>query len=352
MTETRFRTVVAGCGMMAPVWLQALKAHADVQLVGVVDLDTDRAAQAVAAHELTVPVGRDLSAMIDVTGANLVVDLTVPTAHRSIATTALAAGCDVLGEKPLATSMDEARAIIAAADAAGRTHAVMQNRRYLPSMIGLRDMVASGVIGDLGMVAVDFLLAGHFPGFREEMESPLLLDMAVHTFDQARFVTGADAVRVSCTELQLPNSWFAGAAAAVCTFWMSDGSVLSYRGSWIAEGGPTTWEGTWRVMGKNGTIQSDGAADLYATITDPAPHRRVEGVLPAMDRTGHLACIDDMLECLRTGRRPQTDCHDNAKTLAMVCGAIESSRTGRVVEIADSATYALAVEAETGAPSR
>jgi len=325
---------------MAPVWLDALRAHDDVTVVGVVDIDPARGESFARAAGLDVPTGFDLLSVIERTEANLVIDVTVPSAHRDIAVTALAAGCDVLGEKPLATTIEEASAIVDAADAAGRVHAVMQNRRYLRSMLGLRDMVASGVVGDTSLVAVDFLLGAHFGGFRDEMDSPLILDMAVHTFDQARFITGADAVRVSCTELDPPGSWFAGAAAAVCTFWMSDGSILSYRGSWLAEGGPTTWEGSWRVMGASGTIFSDGAGAPFAHVVAPGDtsafrtHRRVEGTTPPLEREGHEGCVDDMLGCLRSGRRPQTDCHDNIKTLAMVCAAIESSRSGAPVDVA------------------
>ena len=40
------------------------------------------------------------------------------------------------------------------------------------------------------------------------MESPLLLDMAIHTFDQARFITGADALSVYCHEFNPAGSWY------------------------------------------------------------------------------------------------------------------------------------------------
>ena len=40
------------------------------------------------------------------------------------------------------------------------------------------------------------------------MESPLILDMAIHTFDQARFITGADPVSVYCHEFNPPGSWY------------------------------------------------------------------------------------------------------------------------------------------------
>ena len=52
-------------------------------------------------------------------------------------------------------------------------------------------------------------------GFREEMDSPLLVDMAIHTFDAARYVTGGDPVSVLCTEFNPPWSWYRGAASAV-----------------------------------------------------------------------------------------------------------------------------------------
>jgi hypothetical protein len=43
--------------------------------------------------------------------------------------------------------------------------------------------------------------------------------------------------------------------------------------------------------------------------------------------------LREMLAFLRTGRKPQTECHDNIKSLAMVLAAIESSRAGKRVEV-------------------
>jgi predicted dehydrogenase len=50
-------------------------------------------------------------------------------------------------------------------------------------------------------------------------------------------------------------------------------------------------------------------------------------------REGHAGCIDDFLDCIRTGRTPQTNCRDNIKSLAMVHGAIESAQRGQKVTI-------------------
>jgi predicted dehydrogenase len=58
------------------------------------------------------------------------VDVTVPEAHRDVTLQALAAGVPVLGEKPMASSMDEARAMVAASERAGKLYMVSQSRRY------------------------------------------------------------------------------------------------------------------------------------------------------------------------------------------------------------------------------
>ena len=108
----------------------------------------------------------------------------------------LAAGCHVLSEKPMAETLEEARDLVARAKAAGRMHAVVQNRRYLGQRAPRsRGAIAAGAIGEVTSVHADFFLAPHFGGFREEMDHVLLLDMAIHSFDAMRCMTGLDRRR-------------------------------------------------------------------------------------------------------------------------------------------------------------
>ena len=81
----------------------------------------------------------------------------------------------------MAHSLEAAHATSALAAAAGLNYAIMQNRRYRPAIRAVRDIVASGALADLGIVNADFYLGPHFGGFRDAMQSPLLLDMAIHT---------------------------------------------------------------------------------------------------------------------------------------------------------------------------
>lgn len=177
---------------------------------------------------------------------------------------------------------------------------IMQNRRYMKNIRAFKKIVDDGVIGKSGFICADFFLGPHFGGFRDIMASPLILDMAIHTFDQARFISGQDAVSVYCHEFNTAGSWYHGNAAAV-------------------------WDGD--------------NAPYYETVV-PAGKQKFTSKLVRVDppvtwdgRDGHAGCLDEMFAALKQGRRAETDCTDNIKSMAMVFGAIQSAREGRKVSI-------------------
>ena len=108
----------------------------------------------------------------------------------------------MLGEKPLADTMANARRDGRGGAGAGKLYAVIQNRRYDPNIRRLRAFLGSGAIGEITTVNSDFYIGAHFGGFRDRMEHVLLLDMAIHTFDAARLISGADPVAVYCQRME------------------------------------------------------------------------------------------------------------------------------------------------------
>jgi len=335
------RVVVVGCGGMAGEWLRILKGEPGVEVVGLADIREDAARRRAAEFALDgVVVGTDAAGVMERAKPDVVCDLTVPEAHHGVTLAALARGCHVLGEKPLADSMECAREMVEAARAAGRTYAVMQNRRYDANIRRLRAFLESGAIGAVTTVNADFYIGPHFGGFRDEMDHVLLLDMAIHTFDAARLVSGADPVAVSCTEWNPANSWYRHGASATAVFEMTGGVVFNYRGSWCAEGLPTTWESDWRIIGSRGTVKWDGADGFQAEVVEePGGFFSKTGPVPLPPAPpdarvgGHEGCIRDILRCIREGRRPETDAADNIRSLAMVFGAIESAGAGRRIQV-------------------
>lgn len=335
-----YRVVVAGCGGMANAWIDYAIKRPDTEIVGLCDIFPEAAKKKAEQYQLTCPTFQNLEEAIAATGANLVFDVTIPDSHFQIVTTALQAGCNVLGEKPMASSMEQAQEVVRIAQASGRRYAVMQNRRYLKQIRAYRDLIASGCIGQPGFICADFFLGPHFGGFRDAMESPLILDMAIHTFDQARFISGANPVSVYCHEFNPVGSWYQGNAAAVCIFEMSDGLVFCYRGSWCAKGVPTSWEAEWRITGSSGTAVWDGKSTPYLetiipedkpVFTNQFEHTYAD--ITWTGQEGHPGCFDEMFAALNEDRPAETDCSDNIKSVAMVFGALQSAKEGRKVSL-------------------
>jgi predicted dehydrogenase len=337
----KLKAALVGCGLISRAWLRAAQTLPDLEMVALVDLDEGAANDKAEEFDLAkAVVDTDLPRVLDQTRPDLVFDCTAPEAHLSVTLEALRHGCHVLGEKPMADSLESAQRMAAAAQKAGRLYAVMQNRRFDPNIRRLKRFLASGAIGRVTTVHSDFFLGAHIGGFRDHMRHVLLLDMAIHTFDAARFMTGVDASTVFCQEWNPPGSWFDHDASAVAIFEMGDGIVYTYRGSWCAEGLRTPWESEWRVIGDKGSVVWDGAEGFRAEVVAKAggflsdmrelevpPHR------DAATTGGHAGLIRDFVRCVQTGRMPGTICTDNIKSLAMVFGAIESAELGARVAI-------------------
>ncbi|MBD8517430.1 Gfo/Idh/MocA family protein [Plantibacter sp. CFBP 8804] len=334
------RLVLVGAGGMGRAWLRTILANPDTELVGVVDLDTALAESAVTEAGLGVGpegvvVGTSVSVVAEATGADAVVNVTVPAAHHPVNTEALFAGLPVLCEKPIAPTVAQALSLAATAEASGQLLMTSQSRRYYASIAAFREQVAS--LGRLGSATTEFFKAPHFGGFREEMPHVLLVDMAIHAFDAARYVLGSDPIAVYCEEYNPGWSWFSADAAATAIFEFAGGVRYTYSGSWCADGVETSWNGSWRVNGERGTAVWDG---------DSAPQRQLapQGGSPSAVETAELepdvpeeiaGSLVEFVDALRTGRVPSGEVHANVLSLAMVEAAVRSAESGERVVIAD-----------------
>ncbi len=333
------RVVLVGCGHMSRIWLEAAQTMSELTIVGLVDLYLEAAQKRALEFQLDVPVGTDLALMLESTKQDILFDCTIPEAHEVNAKLAFSQGIHVLGEKPLASSLEAAKSLVVAAKSAGCIHAVLQNRRFDPNIRRVRRFIESNRIGEVTTINADFYIGAHFGGFRETMNHVLLLDMAIHTFDAARLLLKADPISVYCNEWNPQESWYAHGSSAMCIFEMSNGSVFNYRGSWCSEGFPTTWESDWQILGTQGSIRWDGGANPQASIvekiiadTDKKTIRfqHHETQLPDLDPNdnigGHHGAIQDFIRSVQQKRLPETVSSDNLKSLAMVFSAIKSAQ--------------------------
>jgi predicted dehydrogenase len=332
------RVVIVGAGPMGQRWLHAVNASDRATPVGLVDLNLDAARAATHAKGMDeLPVGESLTELLRTIEADAVINVTVPRAHHAVSTEAMRCGLPVLSEKPLAPTVAEGLSLAATSEITGQLLMVSQSRRYYRAITQLRNVIAQ--LGSLGVVSTEFFRAPHFGGFRDSMEHPLLLDMAIHAFDAFRYLVGDgadDPVSVYCEEFNPAWSWFTGDAGVSANFITRSGARFVYTGSWCSPGMETSWNGQWRISAEHGTALWDGEnaptwdSELALSDTD-------SGQIPE-EIAGSL---EEFISALRTGETPSGSARSNLRSLAMVEGAIESSRTGARVSLSEIIVRAL-----------
>jgi predicted dehydrogenase len=339
-----YKILLVGCGGITNSWLSACREHFSerIRITGFVDLNEAAARARAAEYAPGAWTGVSLSSALAALRPDVVFNCTVPDAHFGVTTAALEAGAHVLSEKPLAPGLADGLRMRATASSTGRTLAVIQNYRCVRAARTVRHALASGIIGNLHTINADFFLAPRFGGFREKMRHVLLRDMAIHTFDAARFFSGADPRSVFCHESNPRGSWYSEGASASAIFEMTGGIVFNYRGSWCAQGCPTPWNSAWRFIGDKGTLLWDGGEIIQADHILPWDGREFlqpvkTSVIPPLPhepaKEGHAGMIGEFLDALDSKTQPSTRVDDNLQSVAMVEQAIQSAETGKQITI-------------------
>jgi predicted dehydrogenase len=143
---SRLRALVVGTGFGCRIQVPALRG-AGFEVVGLVGSDAARTAERAVANGVPAHF-TDLGQAIAGTGAEVVAISTPPHTHAPLAIAALEAGCHVLCEKPFARDAAEARAMLAAAEKAGRVHTIGNEFRFAPQRSAVGRALADGLIGE------------------------------------------------------------------------------------------------------------------------------------------------------------------------------------------------------------
>jgi 1,5-anhydro-D-fructose reductase (1,5-anhydro-D-mannitol-forming) len=169
------------------------------EAVVVVGSDGERVADYAARHGIrrgTVSVEEALGSGVDAAYVS-----TTNERHAAGVHAAVGAGCHVLCEKPLAASLDQARAMVDAAAAAGVVMGTNHHLRNSPVIRTLRGLVADGTLGRVVGVRVAHttLLPERLRGWRlgNEAGAGVVLDLTVHDVDTVRFITGMEVEEVA-----------------------------------------------------------------------------------------------------------------------------------------------------------
>lgn len=264
-------------------------------------------------------------------------------AHYPVVKRCLELGFNVLVEKPFASTIAQAKELVALAKQQGRVLMVSQNYRFQPAPIAAAELIGAQKFGPVNLVSIEFRRHAPSQGYRYwDMPDPLLADMSIHHFDLMRMVLNDNAKRVSCRTWNPVGSPFGHHPIGVATIEFERGTIVSYRGSWMSSGPATPWAGEWTMDCSEGEIvwtsrdnfMGQSRPDRLSLRERDKELEPVElAPIELADRTGTLGAIAKVIE---TGSIPArfSSGEDNIHSLALVQATILSaSRSGEWVEI-------------------
>lgn len=332
-----FRLLQVGLGNRGRQWLEIIAALPEIALVGVVDTDPARIA-AFAADHGDIPVRFDLASGLRDFAADAVLLVTPPDGHLEQARAVFAAGLPLLAEKPLASDLSEAAAIVRLAKEHRLPLSVGLNFRYLPVTRALKALIAQGRFGAPGFGQFSYRRNrdGRQPRLNKyplTMRDPMMLEQSIHHLDLIRFAYGREVEAVSCRSWNPPWSMYAHDANVACLMTLEGGLEVSYLGTWTGGWNELAFE--WRTDCAGGVIvQRELFGDLAVAATGDASLAPVmlEDGRPFLDDSRLL--LRDFVAALGAGTVAPCDGADHLRSLALCFAAIESSKTGRRVDLA------------------
>ncbi|MBI2942066.1 MAG: Gfo/Idh/MocA family oxidoreductase [Chloroflexi bacterium] len=351
MTNARLRVAVAGCGVHGTHHHLANYARfPDVEVVGVCDANPDRAAAAAAQYGVAHWYA-DHRALLDAHRPEVVSVCTPPASHCAITRDALAAGADVLCEKPLAASLAEAETMVEAARRHGRLLSIGLQTRYVPAAAYLRELIASG---RLGRVFHSRVWCGHvmnIPGggvfHRKDLSvGGVIYATAVHILDAALWMLGSPtpvavvgALYQKVSHMPNPPITWKGR--------LEDMDVEDFGVGFVrfANGSTMTLEANWlthpcsRATGIH-FLADRGSADylpLRVEVEDGAQVIDITPALPAADPPPSplMPVLRDFLDCVRTRRTPMVRFRELLDTQRIMDAIYRSAETGREVAVGE-----------------
>ncbi|WP_122091321.1 Gfo/Idh/MocA family protein [Halalkalicoccus subterraneus] len=306
-----------------------LAAAEGVEFVGVTDDDAARGREAAAEHETTF---YEPAALVEHVDAAIV--SSTNTTHRRWVELAADAGLDVLCEKPLATTMADARAIVDACEAAGVRLGLCMP---LPFSVPARRAKAAFDAGEIGELRVAvgtnraWLRDRHLTGWSADPEHAgggAAMDHTVHIVNLVRWITGEEVVEVSA-ELSTMHDGLAVEDVTVLSMELSDGSVFTLDGSWDR---PDDWDywgdATLNLIGTEGEI----ALDCFdQTLKRTREGEGVDGVYWGSIPDDGL--LRDFLDAIEDDRPPLVSGEDGLRETAVVLAVYESDERGEPVAV-------------------
>ncbi|MBI4552861.1 MAG: Gfo/Idh/MocA family oxidoreductase [Candidatus Latescibacteria bacterium] len=262
-----------------------------------------------------------------------IVDLAVHASQRRpLVERIAAAGKHILSQKPFAMHWADAQRMVEVCEAAGVTLMVNQQARWAPQHRVLKLLLERGTVGHLYSVLHVLRSCQDVAGsWIVALEHFNIIDHGIHYIDLTRYFTGLTPQRVKATTTIVPGQHAVTPMiySITCEYDADVMATLHFNNIIRASG---LHGNTWYLDGTDGSIMATHST-VEICLKDSPGERQVIQVQGSWFPEAFGGSMGELMQALTEGRPPQTSGRDNLQSIKIAYGAVESSQTGKAVEL-------------------
>ena|SRR5437762_1175503 len=337
------RIVVVGCGRISERHFEAIDATPGLKVVAACD-DVAQRAQA-AAKRWNIPEFTSYEAMLSEIEADVAALCTPSGLHPKHGIMAAERGLHVISEKPMATRMEEANALVRACDSAGVHLFVVKQNRLNPAVQLLRRAVDKKRFGRIYTANTTVRWTRPQEYYDQapwrgtwEFDGGAFMNQASHYVDMIQWLVGPVESVSAKTATLARRIESEDSGVAILRF--RNGAIGTIEVTMLAY--PRNLEGSITILGEKGTVKIGGTAlnrMEHWEFADPDGDDREAEVLRAAPNplsvygSGHQPYYQNVAQVLRGEATAGTDGREGRKSLELILGIYEAARTGREVAL-------------------
>lgn len=341
---------IIGCGKIAQIrHIPELSLLPKAKLVGYYNPTRSRAEQMAAKYG-----GRvydDVPSMLEDPEIEAVVISLANVAHAEVTIKALRAGKDVLCEKPMATTIEECEAMMAAARESGRLLLIAQNQRLAGAHMKAKELIQEGKIGKILTFHTAFghsgpenwsIKPGKDTWFFDKSKAAMgaMADLGIHKTDLIQYLLGENIIGVTAVLSTLDktgpdNSLIGVEDNAVCIYKMKSGVVGTMTSSWTyygEEDNSTVIYGTEGLL----RIYDRPGAPLQLISKDGRVQNIDTEAIQTNDNQTSSGIAEEFLRCLSSRTSGKLSADSVLPAMRAVFAALQSSEQGKYVDIPEN----------------
>lgn len=336
-----------GCGRIATNHMKAA-VNNELEIAAVCDILPEKMEALLAKHELendeTIKRYTDYKQMIAEVKPELVSIATESGNHAEIALFCIDNGVNLIIEKPMAMSIADADEIIKRSDEKGVVVSACHQNRFNVAIQELRKAVEAGRFGKLshGSIHVRW---NRNQGYYDQApwrgtwaeDGGALMNQCIHGIDLLRWMMGDEIEEIYGVTRQQFHNYLEAEDVGMAVIKFKNGAIGTIEGTTNVY--PKNLEETLYIFGENGTVKIGGTSTNNIDVWDFADETEEDQANKGLEEqtsnvygNGHTSLFADVMDAIKTGRKPYIDAVAGRNALEVVLSIYKSQKTGQPVK--------------------